>query len=321
MEYYKNKKIFIAGGSGLVGTNLLIRLIKFNKNTKASYNSKIQNKKLKKYYRKYDFKNFNDCIKATKNMNIVFIVAVKAAGIIGIKKNFEDNISENFLIRSNLLKSCIKNNVKKVLWVSSSTIYQATRSKISENKLDLNKDPYDIYLGTGWLYRYLEKLCFFYNQKKNIDIKIIRTTSIYGPYDNFNEKKSHVIPALIKKVLNSKNILEVWGDKKIIRDFVYVDDLVDAILKLTKKNKINEPLNFSSAKATSIASLANKILKTSKILQFKKKKIIYKYPYRSSANYRVLDNSKINKFLKNLSRTKLEIGLKKTIQWYNNTKQ
>ena len=156
MEYYKNKKIFIAGGSGLVGTNLLIRLIKFNKNTKASYNSKIQNKKLKKYYRKYDFKNFNDCIKATKNMNIVFIVAVKAAGIIGIKKNFEDNISENFLIRSNLLKSCIKNNVKKVLWVSSSTIYQATRSKISENKLDLNKDPYDIYLGTGWLYRYLE---------------------------------------------------------------------------------------------------------------------------------------------------------------------
>ena len=254
-------------------------------------------------------------------MNIVFIVAVKAAGIIGIKKNFEDNISENFLIRSNLLKSCIKNNVKKVLWVSSSTIYQATRSKISENKLDLNKDPYDIYLGTGWLYRYLEKLCFFYNQKKNIDIKIIRTTSIYGPYDNFNEKKSHVIPALIKKVLNSKNILEVWGDKKIIRDFVYVDDLVDAILKLTKKNKINEPLNFSSAKATSIASLANKILKTSKILQFKKKKIIYKYPYRSSANYRVLDNSKINKFLKNLSRTKLEIGLKKTIQWYNNTKQ
>ena len=49
MEYYKNKKIFIAGGSGLVGTNLLIRLIKFNKNTKASYNSKIQNKKLKKY--------------------------------------------------------------------------------------------------------------------------------------------------------------------------------------------------------------------------------------------------------------------------------
>ena len=88
MKYYKNKKIFIAGGSGLVGTNLLIRLLKINKNVKASYNSKIQNIELKKYYKKYDFRNFKNCLKATKNMDIVFILAVKASGILGLKKKF-----------------------------------------------------------------------------------------------------------------------------------------------------------------------------------------------------------------------------------------
>ncbi|MFL2886616.1 MAG: NAD-dependent epimerase/dehydratase family protein [Candidatus Pelagibacter sp.] len=312
MKYYKNKKIFIAGGSGLVGTNLLIRLLKINKNVKASYNSKIQNIELKKYYKKYDFRNFKNCLKATKNMDIVFILAVKASGILGLKKNFTDNISENFLIRSNLLKSCIDNNVKKILWVSSSTVYQPSKKKISENKLNLNIDPYNIYYGTGWLYRYLEKLCFLYNQNKQTDIKVIRTSSIYGPYDNFNEKKSHVIPALIKKAYNKKKVLEVWGNKKIIRDFVYVEDLVDAMLKFILKKKNILPINFSSGKAISIFRLAKKILEVSK----SNKKIYFNHSERSSANYRVLDNKKINQIVKNLNRTKLEDGLKKTIEWY-----
>ena len=125
-----------------------------------------------------------------------------------MKKNFDDNINYNFLIRSNLLKSCVANKVKKVLWVSSSTVYQPSKIKIKEKDLNLNIDPYDIYLGTGWLYRYLEKLCLFYNQSKKMDIKIIRTSSIYGPYDNFDDNKSHVIPALIKKSFNSKKILK-----------------------------------------------------------------------------------------------------------------
>ena len=312
MKFYKNKKIFIAGGSGLVGTNLLLRLISINHKVKASYNTNIQNKKIKKYYKKYNFINYKDCLKATKNMDIVFISAVKGSGIFNMKKNFDDNIIDNFLIRSNLLKSCVENHVKKVLWISSSTIYQPSPKKIKESDLDLNIDPYDIYLGTGWLYRYLEKLCLFYNQSKKIDIKIIRTSSIYGPYDNFNEKKSHVIPALIKKVFKKKKVLEVWGNKKVIRDFVYVDDLVDAILKFTKTKKFLQPINFSSGEATSIIKLANKILYIAK----SDKKLHFNHLERSSASFRVLENKKINKIIKNLKRTDLDIGLKKTIQWY-----
>ena len=311
MKFYKNKKIFIAGGSGLVGTNLLIRLISISKDVKASYNNKIQNKKFKKYYKKYNFINYEDCLKATKNKDIVFITAVKGSGILSMKKNFDDNINDNFLIRSNLLKSCVANKVKKILWVSSSTVYQPSKIKIKENDLNLNIDPYDIYLGTGWLYRYLEKLCLFYNQSKKMDIKIIRTSSIYGPYDNFDDKKSHVIPALIKKSCNSKKKLEVWGDPAVVRDFVYVDDLVDAMISFIPK-KTKQILNFSSGTPTSIRMLAKSILKVTGV----DKKIIYKFKSRSSAIYRVLNNNNFNRKIKKIKRTPLENGLQKTYEWF-----
>lgn len=316
MKFYRNKKIFIAGGSGLVGTNLLIKLIDMTKDVKASYNNNIQNKKYKKYYKKYNFINYEDCLKATRNKDIVFITAVKGSGIFNMKKNFDDNINDNFLIRSNLLKSCVANKVKKVLWVSSSTIYQPSKIKIKENDLNLNIDPYDIYLGTGWLYRYLEKLCLFYNQTKKMDIKVIRTSSIYGPYDNFDDKKSHVIPALIKKSINSKKNFEVWGDPTVVRDFVYVEDLVDAMINFTPK-KTKQILNFSSGKATSIKLLAKTILKISGT----NKKIIYKFKNRSSAIYRVLNNNNYNKKIKRIKRTTLINGLKKTFEWIKNNKK
>ena len=316
MKFYRNKKIFIAGGSGLVGTNLLIKLINMSKDVKASYNRNIQNKKYKKYYNKYNVIKYEDCLKATKNKDIVFITAVKGSGILNMKKNFDDNINDNFLIRSNLLKSCVANKVTKVLWISSSTVYQPSKIKIKENDLNLNKDPYDIYLGTGWLYRYLEKLCSFYNLSKKMDIKVIRTSSIYGPYDNFDDKKSHVIPALIKKSLNSQKNLEVWGNPSVVRDFVFVDDLIDAMINFIPK-KTKQILNFSSGSSTSIKLLAKTILKISGT----NKKITYKFKNRSSAIYRVLNNNNYNKKIKKLKRTTLEDGLKKTFEWMRKNKK
>lgn len=313
MEYYKNKKILIAGGSGLVGTNLLIYLSKINKNVVASFYSKIQNRHYKRYYKKYDFRKLKDCLKATKNKDIVFITAVKGSGILDMKENFKNSVADNFLIRSNLLQSCVHNKVKKVLWVSSSTVYQPDKKPIREKDLNLNKNPYDIYMGTGWLYRYLEKLCEFYRKEKKLDVKIIRTTSIYGPYDNFDEKKSHVIPALIKKACLKGKLLEVWGDPKVVRDFVYVGDLVKAMLIYLPKKK-SFIINFSSGKGTSIESLALKILN----LVGANKKITFQYINRSSAIFRVLNNNRYDHSVKKFTRTSLTNGLSKTYKWYKN---
>lgn len=125
-------------------------------------------------------------------------------------------------------------------------------------------------------------------------------------------KKSHVVPSLIKKTLDKNKIINVWGSKKTVRDFVFIDDLVQASLKFIQKSKINFPLNFSSGESTTIFNLTKIILKVAN----KNKKIKFIQSGKSSANFRVLDNSKINKILKNINRTKLETGLKVTIDWY-----
>jgi len=309
---FKNKRILVAGGSGLVGTNLLIKLIELKSKVIASYKSRIQEKELRKYYCKFDFTKMTDCILATKNKDIVFICAVQGSGIKGLKDYLTNSLTSNILIRSNLIESCKINKVKNIVWVSSSTIYQPSNKKIKENNLNLNIDPYPIYQGVGWVYRYLEKLFLYYKKTEKMNIKIIRTSSIYGPFDNFDDNKSHVIPALIKKVFLRKKYLEVWGNKKIVRDFVYVEDLVNTMLRITFNKKISAPINFSSETPITILDIAKKILK----ITGENKKIIFKFFGRSSANYRVLDNEKINKLIKNLKRTNLDCGLKKTIKWY-----
>ena len=106
----------------------------------------------------------------------------------------------------------------------------------------------------------------------------------------------------------------MWGNKKVVRDFVYVEDLVNTMLAVTFNKKINEPINFSSGTPTTILNISKKILKISR----ENKKLIFKFYGRSSASYRVLDNEKINKLIKNLKRTNLDSGLKKTIKWYKN---
>ena len=308
INYYKNKKILIAGGSGLVGSNLNNKLLNFKSKVIASY---FKNKKNNSNYRKYNFLKMTDCLKATKGKDIVFICAVKGSGIKNLENNFFEENLKNITVRLNLIESCRVNKVKKIIWISSSTIYQPSNNAISEKELDNNLNPYPIYYGVGWSYRYLEKAIWYYNIKFKMDIKIIRTSSIYGPYDNFESEKSHVIPSLIKKTYNNK-IIDVWGDKNIVRDFVFVDDLIEAMLKVIPKTTLNFPLNFSSGKPTTIKNLVEIILK----IYEKPKKIRYKFFNRSSAKYRVLDNSKISKLIKIKNRTNLETGLRKTIAWY-----
>lgn len=312
-KFLNNKAILIAGGSGLVGTNLAQELKNINARFTASYFSKIKEKSLKRFYKKYNFLNFKDCLKATKNKYAVIILSVQASGIKNLKNNFLENFEKNLILRSNLLKSCYINKVKKIIWVSSSTVYQPFNRPIKENQINLNLNPYDIYFGTGWQYRYLEKLFEYYEKNMNMNIKIIRTASIYGLYDNFDEAKSHVVPALIKKLLKNKNKLEVWGDKKIVRDFVFANDLAKAIvIILNSTRKLKNIINFSSGKATSVDRLSKILVKISD----RKKKIKFIKSMPSSAKFRVLDNSYFNTIFKSFKRTNLENGLKKTIDWY-----
>lgn len=312
----KKKKILVAGGTGLLGSSLTNILSKKNYLLTSSYLTRKPIKKLKKKYKRYDFLKYNDCLKATKNKDVVIVSAVKAGGIKHLKYNPTENLIDNIKIRINLFQAALQNKVKKVIWISSSTVYQPLKKKISEKKLNFNLDPYQDYLITGNVYRFLESIIKFY-KSKGVDMCIVRTSSIYGPNDNFNPAKSHVIPALIKKIFDSKQKeIEIWGNPNVVRDFVYVDDLAKAVILLINK-KIDRPINFSYGKGYTIINLVRLLIKLSG------KKVDFKFNNinLSSAPFRVLDNKYFNKVFKKFKRTNIEDGLKKTINWYLNEKK
>ena len=313
MKSFKFRNVLIAGGTGLLGTNLTEKMSVFKKmNLQSSYLTTKPPKHLKKFYKKYNFLNWKDCIKSTKKKDLVIICAVKAGGIKFMKKNPTKSMTDNLAIRSNLFEACKINNVKKVIWISSSTAYPIKKKPIKEFEMNYDKKTYDEYIITGWVYRFLEKLAEFYLNKKKLNINIIRVSNIYGPYDNFSENFSHVIPSLIKKIIYKNKVLKVWGNKSVIRDFVFVEDLVEAIISISLLKKNISPINFSSGNPTTIWQLTNLLLGISK----KKLKVVFSQKKLSSAQYRVLDNAKFNKIFRNFKRTSLKSGLQKTFKWY-----
>ena len=306
------EKILIAGGTGLLGTNLTRRLVDIGASVQSTYFSRKPPEHLKQYYKRYDFTKYDDCRDATEGNDCVIICAVQASGVSGMMKSPTETILPNLEIHAGLFEACSQNKVQKVLWVSSSTAYQESFQPIREEEMDLNQQPFTLYQGVGWVYRYLEQLAKCYNQKYGLQYSVIRTSNIYGPYDSFDDMKSHVIPALIKRAVQKEDPYIVWGNDYTVRDFVYVDDLVEGILRVLERQCLPDPVNVSNGTPVSIKELVQIIL------DICDHQVIPQYDSTkpTAVPYRVLDNTKYDTLFGKIKRTSLEDGIRKTLKWY-----
>ncbi len=307
----KNRNILVAGGSGLVGTNLTLRLKQLGAKVLATHYSR-QPQASKENYRRFDFTNFSDCLKATKGMDYVFISAAQTFGAKMTKNKPTEYIFPNLNINAGLLEACSRNRVAKVALISSSTVYQEAFYPIAEDDLDMNKPPYHLYFGVGWLNRYIEQLAKFYQEANGLKVCIVRPSYIYGPYDNFEDEKSHVVPALIKRALNKKTPYVIWGDGYAVRDFIYVDDFVDYLIGVFNKHCLADPVNVSSGLGMTIREAVDIVLD----LCGHKVKPIYDKSKPAAIPYRVLDVTKLKSILGEKIRMPFRKGIEKTIKWY-----
>ncbi len=314
IEKKSNKKIFIAGHRGMVGTSLT----KFFKRKKFGKLITINRSRL-------NLENYNQVEKfiRRKKPDIIINCAGRVGGIMANSTYPIEFLYENILIQLNLIKSAYKNNIKHFINLGSSCIYpKNAKQPIKEeyllsSKLEKTNEAYALAKIIGL------KACEYYNQQYKTSFITIMPCNLYGPNDNFNLQNSHFLPALIKKFAKTKKKVEIWGSGLPKREIMYVDDISSAIFFIIKKKlskdkfltnyiKRSSVINVGSDKEYSIKQIANiiaKITNNKSGLKFNKK-------YPDGTPRKILDNRTIKK-LGWKSKVSLEEGLKKTLDWYN----
>lgn len=310
---FKNKKILIAGGTGMVGQPLTKMLHELGAKVYVASLDKIskeQSKHIVKFY-KLDLINVSNCIKVTKNKDIVF-------NLLGVTGSPQINYSNpgsfmmsNLYCAVNLLYAAQKNKVKRYLYTSTYGVYGKEKSMKEDNVWKTFPSEHDKF--AGWAKRMGELQVEAYQKEFKFEsIHIVRPANIYGPNLNFNPKNSMVVASLIKRVMDNENPLKVWGDGTNIRDFVYSEDVAKAMIKVMQK-KITKPINIGSGKGTSIKNLI-KVIISSKFVK-SKPQIKYDKTKKSGDKKRVL-NTKFAEKNGIYNKTDLSLGIDKTIDWY-----
>lgn len=314
-NFFKNKKVLVAGGTGLVGIQVLKRLSELGAIVTSVSLDKIKLNLKNVRFLKYDLREYSNCDKLTKQKDIVINLAGVAGSPQITRLKPRSIFTPNILFALNLLEASIKNNIKIYLYTSSYGVYNpAGRMSEAQDLWSKNLSPNDLY--GGWAKRTAElHIKSIKTENKKMIIPIVRPSNIFGPYANFDKENSMVVPSLINKISASSKFVKLFGDGTQIRDFVYSKDVAEMILNIISK-KLDGIFNIGTGKGITIRELANKIKKLSN----SKSKLIFQKKTFSGDKKRILDIRKIkeNKIFIN---TNFDIALEETIDWYLKNKK
>ena len=314
------KKILICGATGFIGQNILNHFTRI-KNYKiiALINKTKPDVKIKSVkYIKGNLKNFKDCLRVTKNIDIIIQCAATTSGSKDIINAPYLHVTDNAVMNSNILRSVYENKVGHFLFMSCTVMYKNSRKYLSEKDVNENK-IFPNYYGVAQTKLYIEKICKFYSNISKTKFTIIRHSNIYGYNDKFDIDKGHFIGSTIKKIYSLKHpYIKVFGSGKEKRDFLFVDDLINFIEKSIKnQRKQYDIFNCTYGKSYSIKEILKKLIifsKTNKSIQFNK----------NARNLNVNILVKSNKAKKEINwgpKIKLDNGLKLTLKWFKSNEK
>jgi GDP-L-fucose synthase len=247
----KPSKIYIAGHRGMVGS-AIVRKLQADGYRNLVYRTSKE-LELRNQQAVADFF-------ASEKPEYVFMAAATVGGIHANNTYRADFIYENLMIECNVTHQAYKNGVTKMLFLGSSCIYPKLAEQplkeeyLLNGYLEYTNEPYAIAKIAGI------KLCENYRLQYGCNFISAMPTNLYGPNDNYDLNKSHVLPALVRKMVTAKKEnhaqVEIWGSGSPLREFLYVDDLAEACMFLMANYNEAQHVNVGSGQEISIKELA-----------------------------------------------------------------
>lgn len=302
----KESKIYVAGHKGLVGSSIVRCLQKNGYNNLVLRTSKELDLR-----RQADVEAFF----ATEQPEYVFLAAAKVGGIMANSTYPAEFIYNNLMIESNIIHAAYTYQVKKLLFLGSSCIYpRMAKQPIKEeyllcDYLETTNEAYAIAKITGI------ELCKFYRRQYGCDFISAMPTNLYGINDNFDLQTSHVLPALIRKFheakINHSSQVVLWGTGTPLREFMYVDDLADALLHLMLHYSDEIHVNVGTGEDLSIAEVAQIVKEVTDY----EGEIVYDSSKPDGTPRKLLDVSLLNSTGYHYT-TPLRKGIEQVYAWY-----
>ena len=241
-----------------------------------------------------------------------------ACGGIGINREQPGKfLYDNLAMGMNLIETARRyGNLKKFIMVGTVCAYPKFTTVPFKEEDIWNGYPEETNAPYGIAKKTLMEMLIAYKNQYGLESTNLIPVNMYGPNDNFNPNSSHVIPALIlkidKAIQNNENSIELWGSGNVSREFLYVDDCADAIIKSLEVDTTPHPINIGTCSEIKIKELANMLIK---IMGYEGK-IVYNGDFPDGQPRRCLDVSRAAKVLNFQAQTKLYDGLKETVSWY-----
>lgn len=303
----KNSKIYVAGHLGLVGS-AIVRNLK-SKGYNNIIGRTIQELDLMKQQAVLEF--FEQ-----EKPEYVVLAAAKVGGINANNTYPADFIYQNLMIQNNVIHSAHLNHVKKLLFLGSTCIYpKLAKQPIMEEELltgslEPTNEAYAIAKIAGL------EMCKFYKRQYGDNFISCMPTNLYGPYDNFDLKNAHVMPALIRKFHEAKlkqaDTVEIWGTGMPLREFLYVDDMADACVFLLEHYDGEQHVNIGTGEEISIGDLARMI---KDVVGFEGK-LVFNSEMPDGTPRKLTDVTKLHS-LGWRHKVGLSEGIKIAYQWFN----
>lgn len=303
--------IVILGAAGFIGTNLALELIKQNTDNITLVDKSRDyfcNKKLLEskntVIKESDFLPESDFDELVKGQDIVYHL-VSTCVPTNSNQHIPQDLMMNVVLSSYLLEACVRQNVKKVVFISSGgTVYGKEKGcPLSEDTATNPISSYGIQKVT------IEKLLYLYRYMYNLDYRVIRLANPYGPYQRPNGVLGAVTTFTYKALMGDE--INVYGDGSVVRDYIYIDDAIRGILNIVNGESKHRTFNLGCGYGTSINELLEVIKKSLKLDM----NVVYKPGRKVDVPVNYLDISRYEEEYGSLNPVSLEDGIKMTAEF------